>query len=99
MHGHSSCGFVMGHSTAGEVIGTHFETKQECKHFLGYWQTLHASAKWSDIFNTWYSIYYDRDDKFTGSLTDWNYNELSIEDDTPSLLSHVTNTVKRFFNL
>ena len=72
-------GWVMGHSTTGQVFGTVFETENEVKHFIGYWLTLFEANEWSDVYDDWFKKYYDEDEEFIGSIDEWNYDELSVE--------------------
>jgi hypothetical protein len=71
-------GWVMGHSTTGEVFGPVFPSKNEVMHFIGYWLTNEALSRrgnsythWKPIYEDWFEEYHDEDEDFIGKMTDW----------------------------
>lgn len=74
-------GWVMGHSTAGEVYGPVFNSEREVVHFIGFMLTKHNEKEWNKIYNEWFEEYHDDNEEFTGDVKEWNYEKLSIDID------------------
>ena len=96
--GSKKTGYGMGHSSTGSLLGPVFETLPEIFHFIGFWMTLHEKNVWEDVHSIWYDEYMDDNEKFNGKLSDWDFENLSVEtnllDDSKKTHSKKTHSKK-----
>jgi hypothetical protein len=75
-------GWVLGHSTSGQVFGLPFGSYIEAKHFAGFWITSQKKSdiEFDDAYVKWYDKYFDEEEEdFIGDVNEWKYKDLSLE--------------------
>lgn len=74
--------FIVISSITGEPYKPNFKTYKECKHFVAFWYLQYKDMLCDDVYIKWCNIYYNKNKKFIGSLSDWNYKNVSLVEDT-----------------
>ena len=77
--GGKGCYVVIG-STTGETYEPVFNSYNECRHFIGYWQTnFYEKMTCSDAYPLWCDLYI-KSDKFIGKCKEWDYSKISLDE-------------------
>ena len=72
-------GWVLGHSTSGQVFGMPFESYKLIKHFAGFFITSKID-NFDKAYGKWQKLYFDDEtEEFIGDIDEWKYKDLSLE--------------------
>ena len=70
-------GWVLGHSTSGQVFGMPFGSYTLIKHFAGFYITRKIH-NFDTAYGKWQNKYFDEEEEFTGDVDEWKYDDLSL---------------------
>ena len=72
-------GFSLLCSTTGTQYEYVFNTYNQCKHFVGFWNKNGFPSKhFMETYEKWEKLYFNKDDRFIGNFSDFNTKECSL---------------------